>query len=215
MKSLTLTVVVWGAACLSGCCLPDMRYHPLAHRDGWDPMFGSCHQCGTCGGDCEGHTPGSYLGHKITCASGCGDIYWGEWTNNPPDPCDPCDNCGNWTGPRCCPATFWECLLVGLPGGRTHHGKGSVCTGKGCTTCDEHAGAFPGDFGPFPVDGELVAPPMPQPTPAGPPARRAAPAMPPTPAEPALPPPTAPTTPARMNGALNPSSLFRSVRLSR
>lgn len=33
------------------------------------------------------------------CA-GCGELYWSDFYNEPPDCCDPCDRCGNWTG-RC------------------------------------------------------------------------------------------------------------------
>jgi len=28
----------------------------------------------------------------------CGQRYWGDWWNDPPDCCDPCDRCGNFTG---------------------------------------------------------------------------------------------------------------------
>ena len=29
---------------------------------------------------------------------GCGECYWCEWKNDPPECCDPCDCCGNWIG---------------------------------------------------------------------------------------------------------------------
>ncbi len=33
--------------------------------------------------------------------SGCGDRYWGDFYNDPPDCWDPCDNYGNYTGGGC------------------------------------------------------------------------------------------------------------------
>lgn len=34
--------------------------------------------------------------------TGCGDCYWSEWYNDPPDCCDPCNRCGDYVGPKCC-----------------------------------------------------------------------------------------------------------------
>ena len=79
----------------------------------WDRVLGSCDSCGVCDGDCVGHTPSQHLKHTLTCASGCGDIYWGEWISDPPDKCDPCDNCGNFVGPQPCPPGFFHCLAAG------------------------------------------------------------------------------------------------------
>ena len=30
---------------------------------------------------------------------GCGEVYWNEFTSDPPDECDSCDRYGRWTGP--------------------------------------------------------------------------------------------------------------------
>lgn len=38
------------------------------------------------------------LNYLLTAGSGCGEVYWGEWTNHPPQGCDPCDDHGNWVG---------------------------------------------------------------------------------------------------------------------
>ena len=67
-------------------------------------------------GTCNAHSPCQTATSKMTCGSGCGDIYWGEWLSNPPDACDPCDGCGNWVGPRCCPPRWWQQLTCGAPG---------------------------------------------------------------------------------------------------
>lgn len=124
------TVVVLAALCCQlGCACIDQPYQPTACSDGWDPMFGSCDSCGTCAGDCSGHTPISYAGHVLTCGSVCGEIYWGEWTSDPPAPCDPCDNHGNWVGPQPCGPAHWETFLAGFAGGRI---GGAEC---GCSEC--------------------------------------------------------------------------------
>jgi len=39
----------------------------------------------------------SRIAQGLTCGSGCGEVYWGEWISTPPKP-DPCDSCGNYTG---------------------------------------------------------------------------------------------------------------------
>lgn len=216
MKRLVLAALAAGALLASGChSIPDMRYPGSACHGGCDPVFGSCDQCGTCGGDCQGHTPVSYVGHQMTCASGCGEIYWGEWINYPPDPCDPCDNCGNWVGPRLCPPTFWHWLMAGIPGGRTcHGGKGAACTGKGCADCGMHDDEFGTVYSPFAVDGELQAPPMYQPTPAESPRRSSggtSPQTSPAPRVPATPSaPAAPTTQNAPRGRATPASLTTS-----
>lgn len=71
---------------------------------------GSCDGGGSCGtaGCCSGSHLGSCIKNALTCGAGCGDVYWGEWTSDPPASCDPCDDYGNWTGqgycaPRCRP----------------------------------------------------------------------------------------------------------------
>jgi hypothetical protein len=34
------------------------------------------------------------------CGPSCGECYWSEWFNDPPDCCDPCDCYGNYAGPK-------------------------------------------------------------------------------------------------------------------
>ena len=126
------------ATSLIGCATLEVPYVPPGHAGGWDPVFGSCETCGTCGGVCEGHTPGSYLGHQLRCMSGCGEIYWGPWHSDPPDRCDPCDDCGDWVGDRCCAPKLRERFWWTITGqhGAAHHGKGCAsCSGKGCSSC--------------------------------------------------------------------------------
>jgi len=64
-----------------------------------DPCDGcevACRPCGYHGG------PLRWLYRLLTrnCYWGrsCGELYWGDWWNDPPDCCDPCDRCGNFTG---------------------------------------------------------------------------------------------------------------------
>jgi hypothetical protein len=112
-NALQLGLVVCALVACAGCHGMCHVYQPSYHQFGWDPILGSCDACGVCGGACEGHTPSSYTKHMLTCASGCGEIYWDEWLSDPPDDCDPCDHCGNFVGPRPCPPTFWQSLTLG------------------------------------------------------------------------------------------------------
>ena len=51
---------------------------------------GACQRCGemaTC--RCRVF-PGARLLRCLTCGAGCGDVYWGEWTSDPPEACDGC-----------------------------------------------------------------------------------------------------------------------------
>ncbi len=149
------------------------KYEGSACCDAWDPVLGSCSACGVCGGNCEGHTPAQHLKHKLTCASGCGELYWGEWISDPPDRCDPCDNWGNWTGPTgCCEPTCLEKVAAGwhsLFGGHGGKGKGgcSSCGGKGggkggCARCGGVAAESYYDDGVLieETEGEMVPTPQ-------------------------------------------------------
>ena len=118
------------------------QFEPSGCDSCWDPVLGSCDACGVCGGDCQGHTPAQHLKHTLSCSSGCGEIYWGDWINHPPNDCDPCDDWGNWIGPvDCAGPSCWESLASGwcnLFGYRTTGGKGGcqACGGKGgCDAC--------------------------------------------------------------------------------
>ena len=67
---------------------------------------GSCGAGGDCGvgpscgaGGCCPH-PFRNLWRSITCSSGCGEFYFDEWVNDPPERCDPCDDHGRYAGPQ-------------------------------------------------------------------------------------------------------------------
>jgi hypothetical protein len=62
----------------------------------------------------------------LTCSNGCGEFYFDEWINEPPERCDPCDNFGRYVGPQ----THCRPWLAGLRGLRGYRGCGS-CEG-GC-----------------------------------------------------------------------------------
>lgn len=132
------TVLLLSISSWMGCATLEIPYAPPGHACGWDPIFGSCDTCGTCGGACEGHTPASYIGHQLRCTAGCGDLYWGPWLDTPPDQCDPCDDCGNFVGDRCCAPKFRQKVWWAMTGqtGPSGHGKGCAsCGGKSCTSC--------------------------------------------------------------------------------
>jgi hypothetical protein len=141
LGSVVLTVM------LAGCALP-------ARYCGDDPCAVGCGSCDMAGPLCcdgvgqtrrVGRTLTEQLRYMRTCGAGCGDVYWGEWSYDPPDACDPCDACGNWIGPACCPPRGARPLLVGLLGRRFAGG----CADSGClsTDCDDGYGAWSGDDG--------------------------------------------------------------------
>lgn len=64
---------------------------------------GGCGSTGMAVGACPKRGLADCVTRALTCGSGCGEVYWGEWYNDPPPACDPCDDHGNWTGTTCCP----------------------------------------------------------------------------------------------------------------
>lgn len=166
-----ITVLLLSITSLVGCATLEVPYEPPGHAGGWDPVFGSCDTCGTCGGTCEGHTPASYLGHHLRCTSGCGEIYWGPWHDTPPDRCDPCDDCGEFVGDRCCEPKWREKIWWKLTGydGAVAHGKGcSACGSKGCSSCGGKGCSSCGDAisdVPYYEYDESIVPPNEAPTP--------------------------------------------------
>lgn len=120
MKRMMLLAILTAVAAGAGCC-GVCRPHPL--RPFWppcDPTY-CCEPCGPecappCGAECEtacepacGPPAGPHYGplswffrrvqwSRCFGVAGCGETYWGDWRDQPPDCCDPCDRCGNWTG---------------------------------------------------------------------------------------------------------------------
>ncbi len=76
-----------------------------------------CYECG--GARPYGrHTLTGMLHSMVTCDAGCGDIYWGEWSYDPPDQCDPCNNHGDFVGRGCCGPSGHHKFWLGLRGVR-------------------------------------------------------------------------------------------------
>ncbi len=110
-------------------------YGPLEYpNESCNWCGGSDVACDACGlGPCarvEFHRAIHHLGLKLkrllTCGSGCGELYFGEWHSDPPDPHDPCVDLGANSGPCGCgphpsvPLSLW---------GRRFHCEGcSECT---------------------------------------------------------------------------------------
>jgi hypothetical protein len=94
------------------------------------------------------------------CSSGCGEFYFDEWINDPPDRCDPCDqHYGNYVGHRPCRPRWW---LGGRSGGQPCGG----CDG-GCDSCTAGGEDFdiPADGQVLPApqsESEMVPTPMPE-----------------------------------------------------
>ncbi len=158
-----------------GCATLEVPYQPPGHACGWDPVYGACGTCGVCGGNCEGHTPASYIGHQLRCTAGCGEIYWGPELSYPPPPCDPCDDCGDFVGDRCCEPKFRQRVWWALSGqtGLLGHGQGCAscggkgspslgskgcasCGGKGCSSCGGDVSFS--DVPYYESDGPTIAP---------------------------------------------------------
>jgi hypothetical protein len=163
LKHRVLLLATSLLAAASGCCCVDRVYRPTGCADsGWDPVLGSGHD--DCG-HCSGHTPCQSIHEKLTCGSGCGEVYWGEWISDPPDPCDPCDGCGNWIGPRCCPPRWWQLICCGAPGLWGWRCGPDACCDNGCdhgpeSTCDGH-GEIWNDADVQYYDKGVVPPPSP------------------------------------------------------
>jgi hypothetical protein len=90
------------------------------------------------------------------CGSGCGEVYWSEWHNDPPDCLDPCNRCGNYVGPQCC-TDGCGCKAQSPPCDGDCGGSCSSCGGGGgfggCSSggcgCGGH-GSAPASHGSYP-----------------------------------------------------------------
>ncbi|QDT72796.1 hypothetical protein [Lacipirellula limnantheis] len=51
-----------------------------------------------CGNSCNNGCRRGFLDRLCGC-TGCGELYWCEWYNSPPQLCQPCDCHGNYVGP--------------------------------------------------------------------------------------------------------------------
>lgn len=79
---------------------------PMANCDcGGAACQGACdvacdEPCGECG-PCLPLLSCLLRGLALGChGEGCGEVYWNDYHNDPPDVCEPCDGYGNWTGSR-------------------------------------------------------------------------------------------------------------------
>ena len=144
--------------------------HPAACGVG--AVTGGCgvESCDSCaGGVPAGYYHGPVLQHlnsALTCGSGCGEVYWGEWMSDPPDACDPCDDCGTWTGSCACGPVCWNPFhgLRNLWGYR----YASAGYDVGCATCGTGSMDYvPMDVAPIGPkdDGTLQIPEVPKPEP--------------------------------------------------
>ena len=77
---------------------------------GGDAGCGCGSSCG-CGGPLDWIFSWKNCADKF-CGAGCGDVYWSDWKNHPPDYCDPCDDCGNFVGCGSCGCHNWWKDLV-------------------------------------------------------------------------------------------------------
>jgi hypothetical protein len=92
----------------NGCCM-DRHWCAGGCCGGTVAADAPCGPGAPCGaGCCDGCGPLGFCEGLLTCGSGCGEMYWGEWLSDPPACCDPCDPCGQWVGSCCC-RPGWLC----------------------------------------------------------------------------------------------------------
>ena len=60
---------------------------------GWNSAKADCSGCAECA------PPRCWLVRALCECTGCGELYWNEWYNDPPSCAEPCDCYGNWVGP--------------------------------------------------------------------------------------------------------------------
>ena len=93
------------------------------------------------------------------CGSGCGEVYLGDWSSDPPDYSDPCDDCGNWLGAGCCVPNWWKNF--------TYNPLGwfNCCQGCPCGYSDGPATETWSavDLGAEVTPAEVIPPPAPEP----------------------------------------------------
>lgn len=156
---LSLAVVcLWAVGCVSPYTYhPDGNCGPMS-LSGRFAADGTCAACSSAVISPESAAgPGEMLRRTFTCGSGCGEIYWGEWINDPPS-CDACNDHGDWTGTACCPPSRWERLVAGIHG-QQNGPKGNCAECEGMESGDSSGGIQidgltidvpPADFGPLP-----------------------------------------------------------------
>jgi hypothetical protein len=113
----------------AGCDCAETGDVELGDIETGDIETGNC-GAESCGGTCGTGGP-CRLRDMLTCRTGCGRMYWGEWAYDPPDECDPCNNHGDWVGPQGCPPSGWLNLWNGFHGSRFH----TACGSPTCTDC--------------------------------------------------------------------------------
>ena len=107
------------------------------------------------------YTIGSRIHRMLTCGGGCGSLYWGEWSYDPPPAkgCDRCDLDGHWIGPQPCGAD--RCHHIGLKGiwGTRYCAQ---CGGP-CQGCEERAAGSTGTAVPLVESAVVDGPTVPAP----------------------------------------------------
>jgi hypothetical protein len=122
---------------------------------------GDCGECASCG--VHNHPVWQGTQRALTCGSGCGEMYWGDWLSYPPT----CNGCDSWACESCC--SPWHVLsgLRNLWGYRYRPGGcgRSDCDGS-CDSCSAgYSEGLPSESVPERA-GERLVPPSPSPEPA-------------------------------------------------
>ncbi len=145
-----------GGLLSSGCCM--FNHGGCGAGVGCD----SCDSCDSVGyqtcGECQPglcHHPWlwSQASNALSCGAGCGEVYHGEWTSDPPACGDPCGSCGDYSCGGC--GGCWNPLrgLAALWGYRyASGGCGAGSCDGGCDSCAESYDTV------TPMDGPMDGP---------------------------------------------------------
>lgn len=149
LRALLLTASIVIAAASTGCV-------GMGHGGLGGGLPCNCNDCGGCG-DCDATLGPGHGGpltslrnwrRSLVCGGGCGEVYYGDWINHPPNCCDPCDNQVAVVGPhqRVRPLRATARLLSGLYGVRycdqCNMAADECCCDSGCgvSGCDGDCG---------------------------------------------------------------------------
>ena len=158
MLSACLLAAAFVAA--NGCCCsqPFIAHGSSVAESCADGDCGECTSCGV-------HNHPVWQGTKraLTCGSGCGEMYWGDWLSYPPT----CNGCDGWACESC--RSPWHVLsgLRNLWGYRYRSGGCGMsdCDGS-CDSCSAgYSEGLPSESVPERAVERLV-PPSPSPEPA-------------------------------------------------
>ncbi|MEZ6096952.1 MAG: hypothetical protein R3C03_22475 [Pirellulaceae bacterium] len=131
MRSLVCIALVLGSVFATGCV------GPMGMGPGCGLNCDSCYDCEGGYGTRQPIATGPIdalrnAKRSLVCGGGCGEVYYGEWVNSPPDCSDPC--CGNQFVGGAVPCTPF-CWQPGALLGNLYGHRFDSCDSGGCDDC--------------------------------------------------------------------------------